>query len=78
MAAREKESLQLESVPKVSESTGPLVKVEMIDLIGVDNFLCILPPCLVDLVNNLNIEIIWSSCFEKFKFVNQARLFIYS
>ena len=77
MAAREKKPLQLESVPKVSESTGPLVKVEIIDLIGVDNFLCILP-YLVDLVNYLKIDIIWNSCFEKFKFVNQARLLIYS
>ena len=43
MVAREKQSLQLESVPKMSESTGPLVKMERIDLIGIDNFLCVLP-----------------------------------
>ena len=53
MVAREKESLQLESVSKMSESIGPLVKVERIDLISVDNFLCILHPCFVDLVNSL-------------------------
>ena len=58
MAAREKEPPQLESVPKMSDnidslSTGPLVKVERIDLIGVDNFLCVLPPYLIDLVNSL-------------------------
>ena len=47
MAVREKDSLQLESV----------LKVKIIDWIGVDNFFCILP-CSVDLVNNLNIGII--------------------
>ena len=64
MAAREKESLQLESTAKVSESIGPLVKVKRIDLIGVDNFVCILPLCLVDLVNSLKTVILdfaWKS-----------------
>ena len=65
--SREKDSLQFESIQKV----------EKIDWIGVDNFLCVLP-CLVDLVNNLKIGIIWSSCLEKFKFENQARLLIFS
>ena len=79
MPARENELLQLESAPKVADiidllSTGHLVKMKKIDWIGVDNFLCVLP-CFV---NNLKISIIWSSCFEKFKFVNQVRLLIYS
>ena len=35
-------------VPKMSESTGLLVKLERIDMIGVDNFFCVLPPYLID------------------------------
>ena len=66
MIARKKVSLQLESVPKVKR----------IDWIDVDNFLCILP-CLVDLVNNLRISIIWSSCLKEFKFESHVRLLIY-
>ena len=60
MISREKDLLQFESVPKVKR----------IDLIGVDNFLCVLP-C------NLKIDIIWSSGFEEFKFQNQTKLVIY-
>ena len=45
-------------------------KVERIDLIGVDNFLCVL--------NNLKIGITWSSCLEEFKFKSHARSLIYS
>ena len=60
IATRKKDPLQLESVPKV----------ERIDLIGVDNFLCVLP-C------NLKIDIIWSLGFEEFKFQNQTKLVIY-
>ena len=49
MAVRKKDSFQLESVPKVvdnidSLSTDPLVKMERINLIGVDNFLCVCLP----------------------------------
>ena len=68
MVAREEESLQLERVSKV----------ERIDLIGVDNFLCVLPPCFVDLVNSLKTSIIWISYLEEFKFQKQAKLLIYS
>ncbi|GFZ16420.1 microtubule-associated protein 65-9 [Actinidia rufa] len=53
-------------------------KVERIDLIGVDNFLCVLPPYFVDLVNNLKMGIIWSSCSEELKFESHARVLIYS
>ena len=73
MATVKKDSLQLESVLKVA---NPLVKMERVDWIGVDNFFYILP-YLVDLVNNLKIGIIQSSCLKKFKFENQARLLIY-
>ena len=52
MAVREKDHLQLERVSKV----------ERIDWIGVDNFLCVLP-CLANRVNSLK-----SSCLEKFTF----------
>ena len=45
-------------------------KVERIDLIGVDNFLCVL--------NNLKIGITWSSCLEEFKSKSHARSLIYS
>ena len=62
ITARENWPLQLESVPKVADnidllSTSPLVKIKIIDWIGIDNFLCVLP-YLVDLINNLNIDII--------------------
>ena len=61
MTAREKEPIQLEykSVNNIdSLSTSPLVKVKRIDLIGVNYFLCVLHPYLVDLVNSLKINII--------------------
>ena len=51
----QKDPLQLESVPKVTDNIDSLSTslVERIDLVGVDNFLCVLPPYLNDLVNNL-------------------------
>ena len=67
IAARKKKSLQLERVPKV----------ERIDWIGVDNFLCVLP-YFVNFVNSLKTDIIWSSCLEEFKFESHARSLIYS
>ena len=53
-------------------------KVEIIDLIGVDNFLCVLPPYFVDLVNNLKMGLIWNSCLEEFQFESHTRVLIYS
>ena len=46
-------------------------KVERIDWIGVDNFVCVLP-------GNLKMGIIWSSCLEELKFESHARGLIYS
>ena len=56
IVARENGSLQLESVPKLSNnvdslSVDPLVKVDRIDFIGVADFLCVFNPCLVKFIN---------------------------
>ena len=45
-------------------------KVKRIELIGVDNFVCVLP-------YNLKIGIIWKSHLKKFKFERHVRLLIY-
>lgn len=68
----------LEKQDACEPSFEKLPIIEVIDFIGVDDFLVVYHPYIVDFVNNLKIDFVWAMHLVELKFLKRIRQLLYS